>query len=137
MFVRNSFHNQTGYDPWEELWHSGLDSGWINLSLSGATAFNSGLQPRYRKIGNTVFLEGEMKLTSSLAAGGATTIGTLPSGYRPPRNNQYICQGSGDAIWLFTVNSNGTCEVGRYRNGDTSASISTSTWLPFAVSFAV
>jgi hypothetical protein len=113
------------------------DSGWLNLSLSGATAYSTGLQPRYRKVGDTVFLEGEMKLTSSLAAGGVTAIGTLPSGYRPPRNNQYICQGSGNAIWLFAVNSNGTCEVGRYRNGDTSASISTSTWLPFAVSFAV
>lgn len=120
------------------VWHDGLDSGWINLSLSGSTAYSSGTEPRYRKIRNIVFVQGEMKLTSTLISGDVRVIGTLPAGYRPARNHHYLCQGSGNNIWLMAVNYNGQIEVGRYRYGSLqSGDISTSTWLPFAVSFAV
>lgn len=59
------------------------DSGWKYLTLqNGATIFNENNKPRYRKIGNIVYLDG---LFSSPATSVTSplTIATLPSGYRP------------------------------------------------------
>lgn len=58
------------------------DTGWINLALAnGATAYDSGTTPAFRKIGKTVHLTGAFKGVSTLN----TAIATLPAGCRPSR----------------------------------------------------
>lgn len=66
---------------------------WTGLSFgSGWTNYGSGYQDaQYKKVGDLVFLRGTVKRTS----GSSTTIGTLPSGYRPASYNQHIVSSSG------------------------------------------
>lgn len=63
-------------------------SGWTSLSFNtGWTDFGSGhITGRYKKVGDLVFLSGLVKRTS----GGATTIATLPLGFRPGGIYLYI-----------------------------------------------
>ena len=95
---------------------------------------------RYRKDGRLVEIRGVVKPTVTLPKTGddntdSYTIFTLPVGYRPSSPIYVVCQGSSACTWLLQVNTNGNVTFSRYRNGDTWASVSTSTWLPFQVTF--
>lgn len=57
-----------------------VDSGWINLTLENdVQPYSEGQPPQYRKINNTVFIRGAVTNINA----NATTIATLPSGFRP------------------------------------------------------
>lgn len=86
-----------------ESWRALTDPDWTALTLaSGAAALNS--PPEYRKVASEVTLQGTIKR----AAGGslinsktefgvtlpdATTLGTMPSGYRPPKDRYFDVSG--------------------------------------------
>lgn len=64
----------------EIIWH---DTGWTAATLQNSWTIYTGRRtPRYRKIGDEVFVEGEVD-GGTITAG--TTVFTLPSGYRPPQ----------------------------------------------------
>lgn len=69
-----------------------------NLSLNSAcTAYDSAGTPKYARDGHVVSVWGTVKPTAEVAAGGTMTIGTLPTGFRPPNDIRILCQGSGTA----------------------------------------
>ena len=73
-----TYASSDGWSDWYAL-HN-VDSGWIDIPLaSGITAYSSNTIPQYRKRNGVVYLRGAVK---GITARG-TTIGTLPSGYRP------------------------------------------------------
>lgn len=113
------------------------DSGWQNATLtSDFVEFGTGTIPRYRKIGEFVYLQGVIKTTSTLSNGGDNkVILTLPSGYRPANYSVFqLCQGSGNNKWLLTIETNGECKISRY--GITSNdNIPNTAWLPFNTCF--
>jgi len=53
------------------------DSGWINLTLVNSWAVTLGETPQYRKLNGIVYLRG------LITGGSATTVATLPVGFRP------------------------------------------------------
>lgn len=119
-----------------------MDSGWIDDVTLGddfvlyATDTNS--KVRYRKRGKTVEIRGAVKPSAAIT--GSTTnytIFTLPSGYRPDSIVYERCQGSGAYSWLLTVTSSGLVRFARYNDGSQYVSTSTSSWLPFHVTFLV
>lgn len=113
------------------------DSGWQTLTLNSAfELYTSGFPVRYRKIGKTVEVYGVVKPASEIAAGGTATIGTLPSGYRPPNQLTFLCQGSGLNKWLLTVGSDGNLGFGRY-GASSNVAAGTNVWLPFNATFFV
>jgi hypothetical protein len=63
-------------------------TAWQNLPLmNGWSAFGSGyIQPRFRKIGDVVYLEGNLKIGTQPTYPGQIQAGTLPAGYRPVSN---------------------------------------------------
>ena len=71
----------------------------------------------------------------TIAAGGSATMFTLPSGYRPSTELNFLQQASGVNIWNLKVNVLGVVTLERYRNGATQAAISNGQWLPFAFTF--
>lgn len=82
--------NFTGMPPWneaEERIRCGLDAsdtGWLSLPLaSGITNgdVNPMYTPRYRKVGQTVYVQGLIKGVTK--TGSNATLATLPEGYRP------------------------------------------------------
>lgn len=102
---------------------------------SAAAAYNAATAPYYTKYGKLVNAGGAVKPTSEVAAGGTLTIGTLPAGFRPLCELNVLCQGSSNATWLLTVTTAGVLQAKRYRNGTTNAAMTTSTWLPFNITF--
>lgn len=123
-----------------DKWRNALgitDSGWQTLTLgSAAKAYDSDVAPVYRKCFNVVNLVGAVSPKSQVAAGGEFDVGVLPTGYRPRVAASTVCQGSGNSVYLLRIGTNGNIRVERYRNGaSVNAAISTTTWLPFNVTF--
>lgn len=116
------------------------DSGWENASLSSNfSVYSSTSVVRYRKYGKIIFVQGEVKPNSALTGSSSgVNIFTLPSGFRPSKSLQFLCQGSVAYKWLCTINSAGNVNFSRYsKEGSGYVDTSTSTWLPFNFSFII
>jgi hypothetical protein len=115
--------------------------GWITAKLTSdfeTYAANAGNTLRYKKIGGVVYLKGVVTPKATLTGGtDNVTITTLPEGYRPEAQGNFICQGSGTAIWLCTVTAAGLVRFARYRNGSAWADAPNNTWLPIDISFII
>lgn len=69
-------------------------SGWSNIPLDGAVSSNFGIPCQYRTIGDMVYLRGNVKKSNnSNFSSSPQTVGTLPSGFRPPYT-VYTTQGA-------------------------------------------
>ena len=128
------------------------DTGWKVASMNSSfTAYGDGMTPKYRRIGNVVYVRGAVKPTSATAADSTIyIIFNLPLGYRPAQRFgtdsdaavNTVCQGSTQYIWTcrvfdndYSIFDNGNVTFSRYRNGSSYASASISAWLPFNFSF--
>jgi hypothetical protein len=117
------------------------DSGWKLATLKDSFVVydTSSIEPRYRKIGKIVEIQGAVKPTSALVGSNdEVIIFNLPLGFRPNVSGRItnLCQGSDKNTWLLSINSNGNVTFSRYgTTANTSAS--TSTWLPFQAMFTI
>ena len=141
--------SEGGFELWERLyyssaWHtwselSGFDTGWKTATLTSefeTYAGNAGNTLKYRRKGNVVHVKGVVTPKATLAGGTDNhTITTLPDGYRPVTQCNYLCQGSGAAVWLCTVTAAGLVRFARYRMGNAWADAAANTWLPIDISF--
>lgn len=108
----NCYYFQAYYSgAWGDWVETALtDSGWLDLPLAdGITAYSDAQKPRYRKIGNEVFLSGVYK--------GATAenqvIATLPSGYRPTKKVIVACASVGIIFSKVSIETNGEIVLNR------------------------
>lgn len=84
VYQRGYYNGSWG--PWKFV--DATDSGWKTLPLaSGITPYSADASPKYRKIGNVVYLMGAVKGVDS-----SKVIGTLPEGYRPEIMNYVFIQ---------------------------------------------
>lgn len=117
------------------------DSEWIsvtNLNSNFKVYDNDeSARPAYRKIGNTVFLCGEIATTKNLAKDTTYVMFTLPEGYRPSKPVKVICQSSGTKIWLLQIDIYGNVYLSRLRDGETSEAPLTSYWFPLYATFCI
>ena len=116
--------------------------GWIYPTIGSEfevyASDGVGSRPGCRKDGRVVEVRGIVKPTVDIAGNtDMHTIITVPVGYRPNSPVYTICQGSGNCVWLLRVNTNGTVDFSRYRNGDTSITAAVGAWLPFQVTYLV
>lgn len=85
---------------------SPTDSGWVTLTLDASTTVVDGLTPRIRKINGVVYLSGRV------TQGGAS-IATIPSGYRPDRDQrQAVTLGSSGTTTGVLVYTSSTSKIG-------------------------
>lgn len=132
----------TVYERWfyTNAW-SDWTGGWVYPTIGSEFAIYSsdgGSAPACRKDGRLVEVRGIVKPAVDIA--GSTdmhTIMTVPAGYRPVSPVYTICQGSNNCTWLLRVSSNGAVDLSRYRNGNTTATATAGTWLPFQVTYFV
>lgn len=121
----------------------GGDTGWILVQdaefQNNFTVYTGGTaqRPRYRRIGRMVHLFGACSppAGATINSASATTMFTLPVGFRPVYDFRTLCQGSSSSKWLFVVNQNGQCTAARYGTNTYAASITGDEWLPFSVCF--
>jgi hypothetical protein len=114
---------------------------WHNLTL--ASTFknyndNAANNPKYKVCGNMVFVCGVVspKATMDSSLDGVTFATGIPAAYRPAIAQHCVCQGSSMNRWLLTVSSGGELTIARYGTTAT-ASMGTSTWLPFSFTYMV
>lgn len=134
----NGFMSSTDKEKLDEISN---DSKWIsvtNLNSNFKVYDNDeSSRPAYRKIGNTVFLYGEIATTKNLEANTSYVMFTLPEGYRPSKAVKAICQSSTTRIWLLQIDVYGNVYLSRLRDGATSTAPLTSYWFPFYVTFCI
>lgn len=119
---------ENAWGDWDLI--SLIDSGWINLTLeNGATAYSDGQKPRYRKIGNEVFLSGVYKGVS----GTNVTIATLPNGYRPTNKVIAACASVGQMFSKISIETDGRIILNR----SSIEPIGVENWHSIACSFSL
>lgn len=114
------------------------DTPWINLALDTAwTYYNNDVSntPKYRVKGDVVEIRGQISPTTAhVTSNTRETIATLPSGVRPSSDIYVICQGSGKATWLFSVQKTGEITLSRY-GVSSNDTVPLNAWLPFQVTY--
>lgn len=108
---------------WNQLWG---DTGWITATLGNSwVAFGAPyVAPQYRKFNGLVYISGEMKSGTT-----ATTVFTLPVGYRPAQQHAFSTNSvSGTAA--ITILASGVVRVDAYNGGNnTSVSLDGCTFI--------
>ena len=136
--ILNSIKNI--YTEIDDLSSKLIDSGWQTASLTDNFKNykdDPKYQPKFRKIGKTVEIQGVISPTTTIEGSDTTVpIFTLPEGYRPTQEHYMICQGTTSNKWLLTVTMDGVVAFSRYGITD-FADASSSVWLPFNISYFV
>lgn len=111
------------------------DSGWLPLTLlNGVIAYGNGANvPRYRKIGNTVYLTGAVKNITARA----TVIATLPEGFRPVNGYPFVQNTSHENNIAQFIRWNITSSGDITMAYDSATDISADDWFPIATSFII
>lgn len=121
------------------------DTGWQELVLNASDfkIYNNSTSntPVYRKIGNIVQIKGIVSPVNSTNVLGTTNpvqIGTIPADCAPSVIGIYtVCHGSGNAVWLLDVTTDGVVRASRYATGETSTTPTTSAWMPFTITYFI
>lgn len=80
------------------------DTGWLDLPLAeGITQYNEEQKPRYRRIGNEVFLSGVFKGVTA----NNTAVGTLPEGFRPSKKIMYAVPSVSQCMSRISIDAAG------------------------------
>ena len=124
------------------------DSGWQKLSINSllfsSYPGSSGLF--YRNIGKIVNIVGTITQSSTFGGSSALQSGeelsllfqglSLAESIRPKTGVVTIHQGSGKAIFMTNVKTDGTITIGRYREGNTYPStLPSNVWLPINIMY--
>lgn len=115
------------------------DSGWINLTpSSNFDIYSTGQQPRIKKQGNMVIIDGAFKPKATIASSQLTSwllVSTVPDGWNPSHVVYKVIQGSGRAKCKLQINSSGQILIANYGNRTTTSSIGNTVWLPMNVEY--
>lgn len=110
---------------------------------SGFASYTSGDDPVVRRVNGVCTFRWACKPTTAINPLNATahTVCTIPAGYRPAQNMYYVGQGSGTAIFHFTINTDGTVNISRLRDmanaNGAYTNATTSLWFPICATYVI
>lgn len=108
------------------------DSGWTGISLNGGfSERSSSFTPQYRKIGNRMYLRGN--IIGTITANTITPIFTLPSGYRPTQEHDFSIILSGTILAIGFISTSGVVSLKTFSDVTTSTYIPLGNIAPFLV----
>lgn len=117
------------------------DTGWQNIPLNplGFKGYSGG-GLKYRAIGKIINIRGVLTTTSNITLADGEevplTMFALHSSVVPKETVVTLHQGSGKAIFITLVKTDGTIAIGRYRVGDAYPStIPSNVWLPINIMY--
>jgi hypothetical protein len=94
---------------------------------SGITAYSTGSELQYTKVGNVVYVRGVVK-----GIGASVTVATLGAGYRPiTMSHSFTCPTSGNRHSRFTISLTGALVI----EANSDGTWSTADWHPINTSF--
>lgn len=106
------------------------------LNADAFENYSSGVTPVCNKQGNIVTLAGVVKPTNNIAYSTiATKIGDVPYSCRPKNQAYAVCHGSGTAIWLLSVKTDGEFNFARYSDENGQKTCNAGDWLPFTITY--
>ena len=116
----------------------GGDTDWVNVGVgTDVGVYETGMDTRVRRSGNIVFFSGQLKKTTGTQPATLDRnylLFTIPEGYRPSRDANFVIQGSQMNRALLRVNANGNVYICRYGT-TTSSDITVGVWLTFDVMY--
>lgn len=137
--VRSKANAENWPSTWKELAYLEdvptlpADTGWKNITLGSGIQAGTYGTPQYRKIGNQVYLRGSYKGTKG---SGTLALGTLPTGYIPPKNVYVIATLGGHRITRIYITSEGNIGVDWiYTLSSNTEWTGDFSWLEFETSF--
>lgn len=99
---------QSSWGPWNSV--NLIDTGWIDLPLAtGITAYSEGQKPRYRRVGNEVFLSGVLKGVTERDQ----VIAILPANYKPSKKVMLPIACVGQMLGKISIETNGEIILNR------------------------
>lgn len=123
-----------------ELEEKIADTDWIDLEFSSNFENYNGIasnNPKYRKIGNIVMLQGlATPVEKTPADSSQIELFIIPEEIRPSKVFYQLCQGTGTNKWLLTVDKNGSVYFSRYGTTDWT-SANPGNWLPFNIVYFI
>lgn len=119
----------------------GATPQWVDLALSSSFANYNGLAenaPKYKVNGNLVTIQGcvSPKTAFTSSADGVAITTALPAEYRPTNDVVIVCSGSGMNRWVLRIKNDGILYMERY-GGTSYASVPTTAWCPFCVTYSI
>lgn len=119
-----------------------LNNKWVNLTIANGFKLyndNAKAQPKYKVCGSVVTVTGALSPSAAITSNATPmTIATgIPSEYCPQYTQYAICQGSGMAHWLLSVDTDGKLTMARYGTATalTDTTVGAGTWLPFTLTY--
>lgn len=118
------------------------DSGWVTIS-SFSNSFSQSSQSfspicAYRKIGNHVYIRGHIQTPSSWSGNTATTVFTMPDGYKPLTRIYALSPMSSTRIARFLVAASGELMLEWTRNlSDGSVASGELQWIDISVDYLI
>lgn len=118
------------------------DTGWITISSfsNSLSQSSQSFSPTcaYRKIGNHVYIRGHVQTPSSWTGTTASTVFTIPSGYRPSTRKYVMNAMTGARLARVFIDTNGNLTLEWTRNmSDGSAISGALTWVDIAVDYFI
>lgn len=94
------------------------DSGWIAPTLySDFTPYQTSTTPKYRKVGKTVYIKGQIRPSTTLSGGESSYVMfDIPTAYRPPDAIKAVMAGANGAIWDLDISVIGKASFSRLRD---------------------
>ena len=107
------------------------DTEWIPLQLTNFKEYDATTQPEYRVKGNVVEIRGTISpLIAHSSSANRETFARIPQAIAPSKTIYRVCQGSGKATWLFTIQEDGQLQFSRY-GVSSYENVTTTAWLVF------
>lgn len=121
-----------------ELEEKLADTGWKDLKFSSNFEnFRGTGNPKYRRIGNIVMLQGvATPVNKTPGDSSELELFTIPEEIRPSKEFYQLCQGTGVNKWLLTISKNGVVTFSRYGTTDW-VSANPENWLPFNIVYFI
>lgn len=128
-YIKHVYTSAGGFTAggWIKL-QDGTDSGWQTLTISG-TGFSAGsTTPQYRKIGNRVYIRGQIIVDMATVTDITTVFTTLPDGYRPSVAKYQLLAGEGDRMARLYIRTGGGVNINYFKEYD-GTTVTGSHWI--------
>lgn len=101
----------------------------VNECVAYSTVTGAAEEPKAAKYGRIVNLCGAFKNINDRPGTGVFVMGKVPTGCEPLYRQCVLVQGTSQAKFLLTIETDGTLKCGRYSTGASAAAVPNNAWL--------
>lgn len=107
----------------------------INECVAYSTVAGNAEEPKAVKYGRIVNMSGAFKNINARPSNAVFVMGKVPSGCEPLYKQSVLAQGTSQAKFLLTIETDGTLKCARYSTGATALAVPHNAWLNLNVTY--